>query len=75
MTPPPAHLVRRQREALENALLGAPQDVEGSLALSRSLDRLITHAMRVRHSRFTRIAGRAVRPRRQLRDSLMTPLL
>ena len=73
MTPPPAHLVRRQREALENALLGAPQDVEGSLALSRSLDRLITHAMRVRRSRFARIPGRAVR-RRQLRDSLITPL-
>ena len=74
MTPPPAHRVRCQREALEDSLLRMPQDASHSLALSRSLDRLITHAMRVRHSRFTRIAGRAVRPRRQLRDSLITPL-
>ena len=50
-----------------------PQDASHSLALSRSLDRLINHALRVRRSRFARIPGRAVR-RRQLRDSLITPL-
>ena len=74
MTPPPAHRVRCQREALEDSLLRMPQDASHSLALSRSLDRLINHAMRVRHSRFALVAGRAVRPRRQLRDSLITPL-
>lgn len=73
MTPPPAHRVRCQREALEDSLLRVPQDVSHSLALSRSLDRLINHALRVRRSRFARIHGRAVR-RRQLRDSLITPL-
>ena len=73
MTPPPAHRVRCQREALEDSLLRMPQDASHSLALSRSLDRLINQALRVRRSRFARIPGRAVR-RRQLRDSLITPL-
>ena len=75
MTPPPVHLVRKQRAALEDSLLCASHSAEHSLALSQSLDRLITHSMRVRRDRFTRVAGRAVRPRRQPRDSLMTPLL
>lgn len=75
MTPPPVHLVRKQRAALEDSLLCAAHSAEYSLALSQSLDRLITHSMRVRRDRFTRVAGRAVRPRRQPRDSLMTPLL
>ena len=52
MTPPPAHRVRCQREALEDSLLRMPQDASHSLALSRSLDRLINHALRVRRSRF-----------------------
>ena len=75
MTPPPVHLVRKQRAALEDSLLCAAHSTEHSLALSQSLDRLITHSMRVRRVRITRDAGRAVRPRRQPRDSLMTPLL
>ena len=75
MTPPPVYLVRKQRAALEDSLLCAAHSAEHSLALSQSLDRLITHSMRVRRDRFTRVEGRAVRARRQLRDSLMTPLL
>ena len=74
MTPPPVHLVRKQRAALEDSLLCAANSAEHSLALSQSLDRLISHTMRVRCRRFHRLKARGVRPR-QLRDSLMTPLL
>ena len=69
----PARLVRLRRDALETALLRVPQDALYSLALSQSLDRLISHKMRVRCRRFHRLKARGVRPR-QLRDSLMTPL-
>lgn len=74
MTYTPAHRVRRHRAALEEALLAAPHDAAQTLALSRTLDRLINHALRVRRGRFGRLPLRAARPRRQLRDSLMTPL-
>ena len=46
MTPPPVYLVRKQRAALEDSLLCAANSAEHSLALSQSLDRLITHSMR-----------------------------
>lgn len=73
MTHTPVRRVHLQRAALENALLGGERDAAYALALSRSLDRLINHALRVRRGRFARLPRRAVR-RRQPRDSLITPL-
>ena len=59
----PAHNLQRSRRRLENALLLPAIPPDELLILSRKLDRLVNHALRVRAGRFTRLPLRAVRPK------------